>query len=308
MYHVDNLFNIIEMKKIRPYILPIAIIFGLFFHKYCAVLKVVVPYLVFCILFLNFVAVKLKNLRMCFMDIYLIMFQITVSIGMYFILKLLGFDEIVAQSVLVGVLCPVAASVVVIAGMLGANKETLTTYAIMGNLMVAVVAPIYFSFIGVHQDMPFWTSFLIILKKIGGVIALPFFVAWILEQYFKKESDRIAKFSGLSFYLWAMALCITIGQTIDFLMLSKKDDLYIILWIAVFSLIFCVIQFGVGRKLGKHYGDVVAGGQLLGQKNTAIGIWMATTYLNPLASLFPALYSVWQNVFNSWQLWRYKKS
>ena len=47
---------------------------------------------------------------------------------------------------------------------------------------------------------------------------------------------------------------------------------------------------------------------LLGQKNTAIGIWMATTYLNPLASLFPALYSVWQNVFNSWQLWRYKKS
>ncbi len=308
MYHVDNLFNIIEMKKIRPYILPIAIIFGLFFHKYCAVLKVVVPYLVFCILFLNFVAVKLKNLRMCFMDIYLIMFQITVSIGMYFILKLLGFDEIVAQSVLVGVLCPVAASVVVIAGMLGANKETLTTYAIMGNLMVAVVAPIYFSFIGVHQDMPFWTSFLIILKKIGGVIALPFFVAWILEQYFKKESDRIAKFSGLSFYLWAMALCITIGQTIDFLMLSKKDDLDIILWIAVFSLIFCVIQFGVGRKLGKHYGDVVAGGQLLGQKNTAIGIWMATTYLNPLASLFPALYSVWQNVFNSWQLWRYKKS
>lgn len=242
------------------------------------------------------------------MDIYLIMFQITVSIGMYFILKLLGFDEIVAQSVLVGVLCPVAASVVVIAGMLGANKETLTTYAIMGNLMVAVVAPIYFSFIGVHQDMPFWTSFLIILKKIGGVIALPFFVAWILEQYFKKESDRIAKFSGLSFYLWAMALCITIGQTIDFLMLSKKDDLDIILWIAVFSLIFCVIQFGVGRKLGKHYGDVVAGGQLLGQKNTAIGIWMATTYLNPLASLFPALYSVWQNVFNSWQLWRYKKS
>lgn len=296
------------MKKIRPYILPIAIIFGLFFHKYCAVLKVVVPYLVFCILFLNFVAVKLKNLRMCFIDIYLIMFQITVSIGMYFILKLLGFDEIVAQSVLVGVLCPVAASVVVIAGMLGANKETLTTYAIMGNLMVAVVAPIYFSFIGVHQDMPFWTSFLIILKKIGGVIALPFFVAWILEQYFKKESDRIAKFSGLSFYLWAMALCITIGQTIDFLMLSKKDDLDIILWIAVFSLIFCVIQFGVGRKLGKHYGDVVAGGQLLGQKNTAIGIWMATTYLNPLASLFPALYSVWQNVFNSWQLWRYKKS
>ena len=56
--------------------------------------------------------------------------------------------------------------------------------------------------------------------------------------------------------------------------------------------------------MGGRYGDRMAGGQLLGQKNSAMGIWIANTYLLPLASVFPALYSIWQNVFNSWQLWR----
>ena len=63
------------------------------------------------------------------------------------------------------------------------------------------------------------------------------------------------------------------------------------------------IHFATGKWLGSKYGDRIAGGQLLGQKNTAMGIWMANTYLNPLASVFLAFYSIWQNLFNSWQLW-----
>ena len=55
------------------------------------------------------------------------------------------------------------------------------------------------------------------------------------------------------------------------------------------------------------YGDRMAGGQLLGQKNSAMGIWLANMYLNPLAAVFPALYSVWQNLFNSWQLWMHDR-
>ena len=51
-----------------------------------------------------------------------------------------------AQGVLIGVLCPVAASVVVIASMLGAKRETTTAYTIVGNLMVAIIAPVLFLF------------------------------------------------------------------------------------------------------------------------------------------------------------------
>ena len=42
----------------------------------------------------------------------------------------------------------------------------------------------------------------------------------------------------------------------------------------------------------------------MGQKNTILAIWMAQTYLNPLSSIVPAAYVLWQNLINSYQLWR----
>ena len=139
------------MHKIRPYVLPIAIVLGLLFHSWCGVLKVAVPYLIFSILLLNFAAVDVKKMRFSKMYLWLMLYQIGVSIGMYYLLKAFNASESLAQGVMLGVLCPVAASVVVISCMLGANRETVTSYTIIGNLMVAIVAPIYFSFIGNHH-------------------------------------------------------------------------------------------------------------------------------------------------------------
>jgi BASS family bile acid:Na+ symporter len=295
------------MHKIRPYVLPIAIVLGLLFHSWCGVLKVAVPYLIFSILLLNFAAVDVKKMRFSKMYLWLMLYQIGVSIGMYYLLKVFNASEILAQGVMLGVLCPVAASVVVISCMLGANRETVTSYTIIGNLMVAIVAPIYFSFIGNHQEIPFWTSFWMILGKIGTIIALPFFVALTTQVVMPKVHDLLCKIKGVSFYLWSVALTITLGQTIDFMFMEGKENLPAIIWLGVFSIAFCIVQFALGKYIGHKYGDIIAGGQLLGQRNSAMGIWMANTYLNPLAAIFPALYSVWQNLFNSIQLWYHDK-
>lgn len=295
------------MHKIRPYVLPIAIVLGLMFHSWCGILKVAVPYLIFSILLLNFAAVDVKKMRFSKMYLWLMLYQIGVSIGMYYLLKAFNASEILAQGVMLGVLCPVAASVVVISCMLGANRETVTSYTIIGNLMVAIVAPIYFSFIGNHQEIPFWTSFWMILGKIGTIIALPFFVALTTQVVMPKVHDLLCKIKGVSFYLWSVALTITLGQTIDFMFMEGKENLPAIIWLGVFSIAFCVVQFALGKYIGHKYGDIIAGGQLLGQRNSAMGIWMANTYLNPLAAIFPALYSVWQNLFNSIQLWYHDK-
>jgi len=295
------------MHKIRPYVLPIAIVLGLLFHSWCGVLKVAVPYLIFSILLLNFAAVDVKKMSFSKMYLWLMLYQIGVSIGMYYLLKAFNASEILAQGVMLGVLCPVAASVVVISRMLGANRETVTSYTIIGNLMVAIVAPIYFSFIGNHQEIPFWTSFWMILGKIGTIIALPFFVALTTQVVMPKVHDLLCKIKGVSFYLWSVALTITLGQTIDFMFMEGKENLPAIIWLGVFSIAFCVVQFALGKYIGHKYGDIIAGGQLLGQRNSAMGIWMANTYLNPLAAIFPALYSVWQNLFNSIQLWYHDK-
>ena len=292
------------MHKLRAYVLPFAIVTGLLFHRHLVYLREVTPYLIFTILLLNNVAVDMKKLKVTGLDAWIMAFQIVVSLGSYFLAKALGASELVAQGILGGVLCPVAAASVVIATMLGANRETVTTYTIVGNLMVAIVAPIYFSFIGTLQDLPILQSMWLIFKRIAPTLALPFIIALLLQRFAPKANAFLCRYKGLSFYLWAAALTITLGQTIDFMFLSGRGELGNILILGAASIFFCIVQFAVGKWLGGKYGDRVAGGQLLGQKNSAMGLWIANTYLLPLASVFPALYSIWQNLYNSWQLWR----
>lgn len=291
------------MQKYRSYVLPVAIVLGLILHRWCAMFSFIVPYIIFSILLLTFSAVDIKKLRMSRLDVWLMLFQVTVSLGSYMALKWLGANNVVAEGVLIGVLCPVAASVAVISCMLGANRETVTAYTIIGNLMVAVVAPVYFSFIGNQQGLPFLESFWMILRRVGTVIGLPFFVAWALEAWLPSVSGVLRKYKGVSFYLWATAMFTTLGQTIDFIFLHGEGNWGSIAWLGVAALLFCVVQFGFGRWLGGRYGDKISGGQLLGQKNSSMGIWMANYYLTPLASVFLAFYSVFQNVWNSWQMW-----
>ena len=291
------------MQKVKSYVLPIAIVLGLLFHDFCATVNVVVPFFIFSILLLTFSAVDILKLRFKPLFVWIIVFQVVVSIGCYSLLKLLNVNEIIAEGILIGVLCPVAASVAVVSTMLGADRNTVTSYTVIGNLMVSIVAPIYFSFIGVNQDMPFWTSFLQILKRVGTVIGLPFFAALALQLAWPEANRFIARYKGLAFYLWAVALFLTLGQTIDFIFLHGQGNWNSILWLGVSALLFCIIQFGFGKWIGHKYGDTIAGGQLLGQKNSAMGIWMANHYLHPLASVYLAFYSVLQNLFNSWQIW-----
>ena len=295
--------NKISMQKIKSYVLPIAIVLGLLLHDYCAAFSVVVPYIIFTIILLTFTAVDITKLRFKPLFIWIILFQVVVSLGGYYLLRLFHVNEIIAEGVFIGVLCPVAASVAVVSTMLGADRNTVTSFSVIGNLVISVVAPIYFSFIGVNQDMPFFTSFLHILRRIGSVIGLPFFIALALQLCLPKANAFLSRYKGLAFYLWAVALFLTLGQTIHFIFLNGKGNWSSILWLGVSALLFCIIQFGLGKWIGSKYGDTIAGGQLLGQKNSAMGIWMANHYLNPLASVFLAFYSVFQNLFNSWQLW-----
>lgn len=296
------------MQKFKPFVLPVAIVLGLLFHRYCAMFSFMVPYIIFCILLVTFCAVDIRKLRVGKLDIWLMLFQIIFSVGCYLGLHLMHVNNIIAEGVMIGILCPVASSVAVISCMLGADRKTVTTYTIVGNLMVALVAPILFTGIGVHPELNFWASFWIILRKIGPTLAFPFIIALALQLWLPKVNEHLAKYKGLAFYLWCFALLFTLGQTIDFIFLHGKGNWDVILWLALLSMLICAIQFGFGKLIGHKYGDTISGGQLLGQKNTAMGIWMANTFLHPLASVSMAFYSIYQNLFNSWQIWHFEKT
>ena len=110
----------------------------------------------------------------------------------------------------------------------------------------------------------------------------------------------------LAFYLWAVALTIVTAQTFKSLVESDTPASVKIL-IALAGLFACAVQFLLGKKIGTHYHDRISAGQALGQKNTVLAIWMAYTYLDPVSSLAPGSYVLWQNIINSYQLWEKRK-
>lgn len=289
------------MQQYRSYVLPFAIVVGLFFHSYIALLSDYVPVLIFLMLFFTYSSISVSKMRISYFDIWLLLFQLTASIGFYLLLRPINHE--LAQGALVTILTPTATSAVVIAVMLGANLMTMGVYTLLCNLVVAFIAPLYFSFIG-NADIAFWESFGLIFAKMAPVLILPFILAVTIKQLSPKLNAAVLKFQFISFYLWALALTIVIAKIINFIINYNEISLLFMIAACMLALIICILQFALGKYIGKRYGDKVAGGQSLGQKNTVLAIWMAQTYLNPVSSIIPAIYVILQNVYNSYQLWQ----
>lgn len=154
--------------------------------------------------------------------------------------------------------------------------------------------------------MLLFAAFLKILSKVFPLLLLPFFMAWFLRVFVKKVHRCLLEFHDAAFYLWAVALAIVSGQTVRSLA-NSDAPVFVEVLIALAGLAACCVQFYLGKRIGGHYNDRISGGQALGQKNTVLAIWMSYTYLNPLSSVGPGSYVLWQNIFNSWQLWKKRK-
>jgi len=156
--------------------------------------------------------------------------------------------------------------------------------------------------------LSFFKSFLAISQHVFVLLFLPFALAMAMQKFTPKITDKIASYSGLSFYLWSLALCVVAGRTVVFIQKQDGQSHIIEIMVAIGALVVCVSQFMIGRAIGKKYDDTVAGGQGLGQKNTILAIWMAQIYLNPISSIGPGAYVLWQNIINSFQVWQNRKS
>lgn len=199
-----------------------------------------------------------------------------------------------------------ATAAAVITGKLGRSASSLTTYTLLSNILAAIAVPLIFPLVEPHADITFFTAFLKILGKVFPLLLFPFFLALFFRYVLPKVHHFLLGFHDLAFYLWGMALAIVTGQTVKSLMTSDVPGSVQIL-IALAGFITCALQFYLGKRIGTIYKDRISAGQALGQKNTVLAIWMAYTYLDPVSSVGPGSYVLWQNIFNSWQLWKKRK-
>ena len=288
-------------QTLKDLTLPIAMLVGVLFHRAVAPWAFLTPYCLFVMLLLTFTKMSPGEVRIRPLHGWLLLIQLAGCMLVYGTLRF--FDPVVAESALICVLAPTATSAVVITGMLGGNIAFLAACILITNLGLVIAAPVIFSLLGTHSQLPFWEAFFFIFRQVFLLLILPMLCAWFMRRFTPRLHNRLMKIHKLSFYLWAAALTILTGKIIVFLIDQEQHDYRTEIFIGLVSLAICIVQFLLGRWLGRRHGDAVSAGQGLGQKNTILAIWMAQSYLNPIASIGPAMYVIWQNCINSYQLW-----
>ena len=311
------------LRFLKNWTLPLAMMAGTlvyFFFARISFLAPVKPYvnvlvailtpaLIFAQLLLTFCKVEVHELKPKSWHGWLLLFQSVSCLVVASILILCPMEEVyreVFEGAMVCLICPTATAAAVITGKLGGSAASLTTYTLLSNLLAAISVPLVFPLVEPHAEITFWVAFLKILSKVSQLLLFPFFLAWFLRVFLPKVHHFLLGFHDAAFYLWGVALAIVSGQTVRSLM-NSEAPVFVEVLIALAGLVACCIQFYLGKKIGGHYKERISGGQALGQKNTVLAIWMAYTYLNPLSSVGPGSYVLWQNIINSYQLWKKRR-
>jgi BASS family bile acid:Na+ symporter len=274
------------------------------------------PLLIFAMLFLTFCRIEPRELKPHRWHWWLLLIQggLFVLLGLV-ILALrrwvpadTSFTEILIECAMLCFICPTATAAAVVTRKLGGDIPGITTYIVLINILTAVLVPLVVPVLWDHGGLSFWPAFNMIMAKVFPLLITPCLCAWLVRYLFPRLHRRLMRYPDLPFYLWSVALTLAIALTTKAIVHSGIS-VALILSMSAVSLVCCAFQFAVGRCVGGRYGGEagkITAGQSMGQKNTVFAIWLAYTFMTPVTAIVGGLYSIWHNIYNSWQL-RHRK-
>jgi len=273
------------------------------------VFDAILPMFMFLVLFVTFCKVDFRQLRPVAWHFWIGLFQlifIGALMGLMLGFHMTGDSLILLEAILMCVISPCATAAAVVTQKLGGSLEQMTTYTFISNFITALLVPVCFPLIEKGADITFWAAFLKILYEVFIVLIVPMLLAYIVKHYMHPLHSRIIAIRDLSYYLWACSLMIVTGTTVKNIV-HADTTVALLMAIALLGLVMCIVQFAVGRFIGHYFNHTQESGQALGQKNTAFAIWLSSVYLNPLSSVGPGCYILWQNIVNSVEIWQKRR-
>jgi BASS family bile acid:Na+ symporter len=306
------------LRFLKEWTLPVAIALGtlsyLLFHwvpaldeagtQLGSVFDVLLPVCLFLTLFVTFSKVDFHKMRPQSWHLWLALTQlglVAIIIGIILLVKENPEQKTLWEAVLTCVIAPCASAAPVVTAKLGGNIHTMTTYTLLSSLFCAFAIPLVFPMLEKAEHITFLAAATVILQKLALVMLLPLFLGWVVRHYVKSVYQFILTHPNLGFYCWSCALAITTGITVKNIVHSNAP-LSLLLLIAVLSLAVCVLNFSIGRIIGRIHNERINCGQGMFQKNTGLAIWIAYMYLNPVASIGAGCYVLWQNIINSLEI------
>lgn len=265
------------------------------------------PALIFCMLLFTFCRINPAHLKFCKWHLWLLLVQglSFTAIGLALIWMPHSGWRVVLEGAMIMLICPTATAAAVITRKLGGDLQHITTYTILINVLAAVLIPALLPYVHPHPGLNTFNASMLILGKVFPLLLLPLVLAILLRYLAPPVQRWMADNVEASFYLWLVALALAMAVTTRSIV-HTQVAISTQLWLVVVSLVCCIGQFWLGRKIGARYGEAVTAGQALGQKNAVLAIWLGYTFFTPITSVVGGFYSVWHNLVNSYQLYRHE--
>lgn len=302
---------------VKTWTLPIAIVAGaLSYFFYTAIpslapyknltlniISIVQPVLLFLMLFVAFCKVEPSHIRPHLWHLWHLLIQSSIFCLLGLVLLICPDipGAVCIEGTMICFICPTATAAAIITHKLGGSIEEVVTYTIFINLLAAFLIPAIVPLIHPHPGLDFTHSFWMIMGRVFPMLICPFFAAILVRYAFPAFHQRVLSTRDLAFYMWVISLALAIAVSTKSAM-HAHTSMWNIAGLAAGSFIACALQFYLGRVIGRHYGCSISSSQALGQKATVFAIWAAYTFMTPLASLAGGFYSIWHNLWNTYQL------
>ena len=270
------------------------------------VFETLLPLTIFMTLFVTFSKVDFHRMRLHRWQAVVLLLQLLLVVIFMGLILQLTSQKLLLEAVLICIIAPCASASPVVTAKLGGDLTQMTTFVLLSSLVASVLIPAVFPVLEPHEGLTFLSAFLVILRRLATVLLLPLLLGAIVRHWVKPLYDWFLRTPDLGFYLWSVSLSITAGITVRNI-LHSRASLALLLAIAFFTLLTAIVQFRLGRAVGRAYGEHICTGQAMFQKNTGLAIWIAYVYLTPIASIGAGCYVLWQNIINSLELWQHHK-
>lgn len=256
------------------------------------------------LLFFQFVKISPHDLRLSRWHLYALAVQILSFLVLSVLVALTGGTlRMLLECAMLCMICPTASAAGVITDRLGGHLAGTVTYVVLINVAATFLIPLVIPLVNPSATMGFWAYVGHIALKVFPVLILPGLLAWAIRYTARGLQRRLMRWASNSFYIWGIGLTLAMVMSTRALLMSGLG------WTAVagivlVSLLCCFVQFFAGRRMGKGKVEHLTAGQALGQKNTGFLIWLGYHYMTPVTSVAGGLYAIWQNLFNSWELYQ----
>ena len=258
----------------------------------------VVRYLLMWLLLLAFLRIRLHRGVFRRFHVYVVGLNLAIPVLLY--LAVGRYYPQVGLALFAFALAPTAAAAAIFAQFLRRDVATVTVSTLLTSLVVALALPWLVRWVAPGAAaIPVWDVLFPVLQLVG----VPLLLATAIRRISRSLTERMRRLERFSILLFAVNIWIAGGRAARYLFEQGDTAWSTVAWIALGTGIVSIGQFRLGRYLGGPYYTGEAS-LSLGRKNNMFGLWVALTYLHPLAALGPICNIIWQNAYNSWELTR----